>query len=189
MAKLLDRVIIIDLESTCWNDQHGNYNRPDGQQSEIIEIGVCELDVPGRQIVSSESILVCPVRSTVSEFCTQLTTLTQEQVEAGISLHDACKKLRKHYRTDRRIWASWGDYDRVQFERTCKTNEIKYPFGRTHLNIKTLFALHHALKSEIGMDQALDFLKIKLEGTHHRGVDDAKNIAKLLLTLLPKKGN
>jgi len=92
----------------------------------------------------------------------------------------------KNYRTDRRVWASWGDYDRVQFERACKSKGLKYPFGRTHLNVKTLFALHHALKSEPGMDRALDLLKLELEGTHHRGIDDAKNIAKLLLTLLPE---
>lgn len=34
------------------------------------------------------------------------------------------------------------------------------------------------------MSEALQILNIPLEGTHHRGVDDAKNIAKILRTLI-----
>ncbi|MEK3793401.1 hypothetical protein MKX42_16845 [Paenibacillus sp. FSL R7-0204] len=29
------------------------------------------------------------------------------------------------------------------------------------------------------MERALTMLKLPLEGTHHRGIDDAKNIAKI----------
>jgi inhibitor of KinA sporulation pathway (predicted exonuclease) len=31
------------------------------------------------------------------------------------------------------------------------------------------------------MEKALNKLNIPLEGTHHRGIDDAKNIAKIFL--------
>jgi 3'-5' exoribonuclease 1 len=36
------------------------------------------------------------------------------------------------------------------------------------------------LSSTHGMARALNLANIELEGTHHRGIDDAKNIAKLL---------
>jgi 3'-5' exoribonuclease 1 len=36
------------------------------------------------------------------------------------------------------------------------------------------------------MAQAMKIAKIELEGIHHRGIDDAKNIAKLALKILPK---
>lgn len=40
------------------------------------------------------------------------------------------------------------------------------------------------------MKGALDILNIGLEGTHHRGIDDAKNIAKILYwCLINKKEN
>ena len=39
-------------------------------------------------------------------------------------------------------------------------------------------------EKEVGM--ALDKLGLPLEGTHHRGVDDAWNIAKILVTGLIK---
>ena len=33
----------------------------------------------------------------------------------------------------------------------------------------------------MGMKNALEFDKLKLDGTHHRGIDDAKNIAKIFI--------
>jgi inhibitor of KinA sporulation pathway (predicted exonuclease) len=37
------------------------------------------------------------------------------------------------------------------------------------------------------MKQALQLAKIELEGTHHRGIDDARNIAKLMPYILGRK--
>ncbi|HEY9604201.1 MAG TPA: 3'-5' exonuclease [Allocoleopsis sp.] len=179
MAKKLDQILVIDIESTCWQDAP-----PPGQESEIIEIGICLFDVASAQRLEKDSILVKPDRSQVSDFCTQLTTLTQEQVDRGISFAAACSILKKQYLSKERVWASYGDYDRRQFERQCASFQISYPFGTTHLNVKSLFAIIHALPHEVGMDRALELLNLPLEGTHHRGGDDAWNIASILSKLL-----
>ena len=179
MARKLDQILVVDVESTCWDG-----TPPDGEETEIIEIGICALDVESGRRVGRESILVRPVRSTVSAFCTGLTTLTQEQVDSGIPFQDACARLRYEYQSRERLWASWGDYDRRQFERQCQAFDIAYPFGQGHLNVKTLFAVVHALPHELGMDAALQRLGFPLEGTHHRADDDAWNIAAILSSLL-----
>ena len=36
----------------------------------------------------------------------------------------------------------------------------------------------------MGMDNLLNKLGLKLEGRHHRGVDDAYNVAKILIDIL-----
>ena len=59
-----------------------------------------------------------------------------------------------------------------------------YPFGPSHINVKTLFALKQKLPHELGMDEALQKLGIPLEGVHHRGKDDANNIAKIVREIL-----
>ena len=179
MSKYMDQIIVVDVESTCWEGAP-----PAGQESEIIEIGVCPLDVASGQRLSRRSILVRPERSTVSDFCTRLTTLTQEQVEGGISFAAACELLKREYATRERVWASFGDYDRRQFERLCRSRGIGYPFGTRHINVKALFAVVQALPHEVGMEGALYQLNLPLEGTHHRGDDDAWNIALILSTLL-----
>lgn len=152
----------------------------------MIEIGVCLLDLKTLQRSRKESILVRPERSAVSEFCTRLTTLTQEQVNAGVAFETACAYLSREYSARDRTWASYGDYDRVTLLRQCETRNINYPFNRTHLNVKNLLALSYNLPREIGLDRALAMLSLPLEGTHHRGHDDAWNIAAILAILLAR---
>jgi inhibitor of KinA sporulation pathway (predicted exonuclease) len=179
LARRLDRILVIDVEATCWEGAP-----PEGQENEIIEIGICTVDVASTERLVRRSILVRPERSTVSEFCTQLTTLTQEQVEQGIAFAEACALLKSEYLTKERLWASWGDYDRRQFEKQCRATNTDYPFGPGHLNVKTLFAIVNSLPREVGMPEALKRLSLEHEGTHHRADDDAWNIAEILSKLL-----
>ncbi|MHA2281547.1 MAG: exonuclease domain-containing protein [Promethearchaeota archaeon] len=182
MAKKIDKLLVIDIEATCWEEEP-----PDHQKSEIIEIGVTVVSLPQLQCETSDGLLVNTHGSRVSEFCTLLTTLTQDLVDQGMPFHAACIKLQNEYKSKERAWASWGDYDRRQFERQCSRREFsaaKYPFSTTHLNLKNLFALELGLSREVGMDKALEILGIELTGTHHRAVDDAQNIARIACELL-----
>lgn len=179
MAGKLDRIIVIDLEATCWDG-----DPPPGQHSEIIEIGVCVLDVQSGERVEKRSILVQPEHSEVSEFCTALTSLTPGQVRGGVSFERACRILERKYRSHDRVWASYGSYDRRQFERQCAERGIRYPFNATHINVKSLLALMHGLPREVGLRRALTMLDLPLDGRHHRGVDDAWNTAQILAQLL-----
>lgn len=179
MKRDLRNILVIDLEATCWDGPV-----PDGQVNEIIEVGVGLLDIKTGELVANEGLLVRPTESEVSSFCTELTTITPEMVADAPELVDVCARLRKEFHSRERIFASWGNYDRSQVERETARKGIGYPFGPNHLNVKTLFALRHRLGHEVGMAQALAMLGLELEGTHHRGVDDAANIARILHTLL-----
>lgn len=180
MAKKLDKILIVDVEATCWQGKI-----PHGMENEIIEIGICLLDVNSGEISDSRGILVKPEKSVVSPFCTELTTITPEIVnQEGISFKDACNILRNEYQSQSRAWASFGAYDYNQFQRQCLSTGFPFPFGPSHINVKTLFALKKKLVHEQGMAGALAILDIPLEGTHHRGIDDAKNIAKILNYIL-----
>ena len=179
MARSLDTVLVVDLESTCWEG-----SPPSDQTSEIIEIGLCTVDLGTLTRCEKRSILVKPVQSEISDFCTELTTLTPDMFDDAGTLADAVKILKKEYRSKDRLWASWGDYDRRQFERVCKDLKVGYPFGPSHLNVKSLFASAIGIGHELGLDGAYEHLGLKLEGTHHRGDDDAWNIAQILCRLL-----
>lgn len=179
MAKIYDAVLVIDIESTCWQGPP-----PHGQLSEIIEIGICSVSLKTLERADKRAILIKPVHSRVSEFCTRLTSITTEDLANAGTLADAVSILKKHYRSLDRLWVSWGDYDRRQFERVCKELTVPYPFGKTHLNLKSLFAAIHGHDKEMGLDEALEFLGIPLEGRHHRGVDDAWNIAQIFVHVM-----
>ncbi|MGW2181037.1 exonuclease domain-containing protein [Streptomyces sp. NPDC001732] len=189
-----DLLNVIDIEATCWDGQP-----PPGAVSEIIEIGLTVVDlraaaaaaparrgpgkpgIPGR--IARHRILVRPVRSTVSDFCTELTGLTQAEVDTGVSFAEACRLLASEHRAGTRPWASWGDYDRNQFTRQCRATGTPYPFGRRHTNAKIPFTAAHGLRKRPGMARALEIAGLPLEGRHHSGADDAWNIAALILDL------
>jgi inhibitor of KinA sporulation pathway (predicted exonuclease) len=179
VRQLLDAILVVDVEATCWNG-----SPPEGQTSDIIEIGCCLLDTRALTPSDPFSYLVRPERSAVRPFCTELTTLTAEQVQSGIPFAEACAQLVTEFASDRRVWASWGNYDREQFARQCADLGVPYPFGKTHLNVKTLFSLFGGHPREYGMARALQIAGLPLTGAHHRGADDAWNIARLLVTIL-----
>ncbi|GAA3312867.1 3'-5' exonuclease [Nonomuraea dietziae] len=142
------------------------------------------VDLHTRERVSRHRVLVRPARSTVSAFCTELTGLTQEEVEKGLTFTEACRLLAAEHAAGRRPWASWGDYDRHQFTRQCQATGAPYPFGRRHTNVKAVFTEAYELRKRPGMAQALQVAGLPLEGRHHRGEDDAWNIAALTLHLV-----
>lgn len=102
---------------------------------------------------------------------------------------DACHILEKEFKARQRVWASYGDYDRQQFEKQCRDWAVPYPFSASHLNIKTLFTLIRGLRHDVGMAQAMEQLQLSLEGRHHRGDDDAWNVALMLHLLLTERQN
>lgn len=172
--KTTDKIIVIDLEATCWNGKI-----PAGEVSEIIEIGVAILDANTGEITDNRAILIKPTKSKVSEFCTELTTITQKLLDdEGISFDEACKFLARNYQ--QYTWASYGAYDIKMMQNQCKMRQVEYPLSADHINVKELFCEQKGLKKKVGMNGALGILDIPLEGTHHRGVDDANNIAKIL---------
>lgn len=174
-AELLN---IIDIEATCWDAQP-----PPGQVSEIIEIGLCVLNLRTLERVQRRSIKVRPERSEISAFCTELTGLTAADVQGGLTFAGACAVLRRDHHADSRLWASWGDYDRNQFRRQCAATGVPYPFSARHSNAKQLYAAAHQLP-RLGMAQALAHAGLPLEGRHHCGEDDAWNIAALVAGLV-----
>ena len=170
---------VVDVEATCWDTRP-----PEGQLNEIIEIGLTVIDLDVADRVAKHRILVRPERSTVSEFCTELTGLTQAEVDGGVSFADACRTLATEHSAGKHGWASWGDYDRKQFGRQCAATTVEYPFGQRHINAKAVFAMALGLPRPVGMAQALKIAELPLEGRHHRGDDDAWNIAALVLLLM-----
>ena len=179
MAKKLDKVLVIDLEATCWEG-----DPPPGQVSEIIEIGLCVLDIVTGERSAVRAIMVKPQQSALSDYCIELTTITPEMLADGLGLADACTLLEEEYQAGQCTWASYGDYDRVQFHKQCDEQDIPYPFGRTHINVKNLLALQFGLKHEVRLQQGMRLLDMPFEGTLHRGVDDAWNIAAVLSRVL-----
>ena len=205
MGKSLSQLVVVDVEATCW-DKNGP-PKPKNEESEIIEIGLCFLDLHSFERRQKTSILIKPVRSTVSPFCTQLTTITQEMLDReGVTYEKAIERVNNEFHPGDLPWASWGAYDREMFETEARrrlqpgTEELTerrkaepyrgmphtlYPWSRMHTNMKHQMSLMLGrTNGEFGMAQACQQAGLRLEGTHHRGSDDSWNIAGIIAWLL-----
>lgn len=183
--------LVIDFEATCW-DQKENRPRSD---MEIIEIGAVLLRdefmgpkyVHLNDDVPSFSTFVHPTKHPkLSKFCKDLTSITQEDVDSANYFPEALGSFLldvKSYLGAEPInnikWGSWGMYDHNQLLSDCKVHKVRYPFGK-HWNIKTAYSKSRGVQKGFGLAKALRQLDLEFEGTHHRGVDDAVMISKIV---------
>ena len=72
------KVVIVDLEATCLRERKPDFI------SEIIEIGAVKID--DDKIIEEMSLFVKPtINPILSDFCTELTSISQEDVDGGLS--------------------------------------------------------------------------------------------------------
>ena len=78
--------------------------------------------------------------------------------------------------------AIWVLYEYKQYAKDCALHDCINPFAHDHFNLKNLFTVRNRNlgNKELGMKAALNVTSTPMDGTHHRGIDDARNITKLL---------
>lgn len=172
-----DKIIVVDLETTCTNEHAEQF------QNEIIEIGMCIVDLKKLIAEKNISLFVKPQRSEVNDFCTRLTGITPEDVKDGLTLTEAADMLISEFKTNEYVWASWGDFDRLIVNRECKQYKARFPFNRQHLNLKALFGVFYDIDELVGLDRAAKIVNQPFLGEQHRGVDDARTAAQLLINM------
>ncbi|BAZ52749.1 exonuclease RNase T and DNA polymerase III [Nostoc sp. NIES-4103] len=176
--------LIIDLEATCCN----NGSIP-SHEMEIIEIGAVMLNRATWEIDSEFQQFIQPVRHPqLTSFCTELTSIRQQDINQAPLFPEAISAFRKWIELfPNHIFCSWGNYDKKQFLQDCQFHNLPYPFTQEHINIKKEFSEYIGVSKGFGMAKALEFLGIELKGTHHRGIDDARNIAAIYKYIKTKK--
>ncbi|MBI1310382.1 exonuclease [bacterium] len=171
------RCLVIDLEATCSDD--GAVPR---DEMEIIEIGAVIADRPNWAPLAEFQTFVRPVRHPeLTPFCRELTGIEQCDVDAALQFPAALASL-----TDwlaewpDAVFCSWGGYDLRQFRRDCQLHNVTCSFAEPHINLKEEYAARFQLKRGRGLQWVLDDRGIPFDGRPHRGIDDARNIVRLL---------
>lgn len=172
--------IVFDLEATCWDEQNV------AESQETIEIGAIRLDDAFLPIGEFDRFIRPTMNPTLSAFCTTLTHIEQSDVARADTFPVVFQQFVDWIGPESYRITSWGDYDLGQFRQDCNRHAMKLPkrFTKTHLNLKELFATQRKTRP-CGMKQALEMLHMPLIGTHHRAIDDARNISKIAKIILP----
>ena len=169
-------LIVVDLEATC--DNAGAVPR---HEMETIEIGAVALDAGSMDPVDEFQSFIKPVRHPyLTDFCKQLTSIQEAEVDAAERFPQVAGRLSQWLDGfPKPVFCSWGDYDRKQLQQDCRFHDIANPMPADHFNLKRLFSEQLGTQKRFGMGGALRKMGFPLVGTHHRGIDDARNIARL----------
>jgi len=167
--------IIFDLEATCWTDSKG-------RQNETIEIGAVLINKKKEIVKEFEKFIKPKVNPELSDFCKELTSISQENVDNADSFDVVIEEFKNWINIDEKyILCSWGKYDKKQFTVDSELHNLPVKWLKHHISIKHQYYKFKKLKRPVGMMQALRFENLSLDGIHHRGIDDARNIAKIFL--------
>lgn len=185
-GKPVDFYLVLDFEATC-------DNAVKIKPQEIIEFPVLKVNA---RTMKTESIFHTYVEPTahpnLTPFCTELTGITQDMVSGQPKLVEVLQDFHKWMSTNGLLdpnvnscFVTCGDWDlKTMLPSQCKHFKIPIPdYFRKWVNIKRVFQAVTGLKAT-GMPGMLDALRLELEGRHHSGIDDSKNIAKILVKLL-----
>jgi inhibitor of KinA sporulation pathway (predicted exonuclease) len=119
---------IVDFEATCCDRQ-----TIPREEMEIIEIGAVAVNAATGDVLSGFGTFIRPVRNPIlTSFCTSLTTITQEEVDAAPGFPDALAAFAAwlgKFDTPGPgpVFCSWGDYDRKQLAKDCDFHRLRSP--------------------------------------------------------------
>jgi len=192
-ASMPDYFLVLDFEATCLE---GRRITP----QEIIEFPTVMVEArTGRTVGVFHHYVRPQVHPVLSPFCTGLTGIAQETVEAGVELAEAMK-LHWQWLLDhglnpadpvgapgkRFVYVTCGDWD-LKTALPAELTRIgvqQAPLSmRRWVNVKKGFAATYNTKAR-GMAGMLRTLGLELEGRHHSGIDDCHNIARILVHMI-----
>ena len=172
-----DRLLVVDLELTCWSGEP-----PVGMSPEIIEIGIVEIDTAALEIARSARYLVRPYRSEVSDFCADFTGLTAVELRSARPFKEVSNTIRKAFGTQSKTWFGWGA-DNEAVARECEANGAQNPFSSSYVNFGHLWSLMTGVDHRIALEDAMKMVGSDPVGRLHSALADATNTARLWIEL------
>lgn len=196
-APPLRHFIVLDFEATC--------DKPKSPSpQEIIEFPSVLLDARGMDIEAEFESFVRPTHHPkLTPFCTELTGIEQGQVDAAGTFPEVFEAhqawLKSHSlpvsppagESLAHAFITCGDWD-LQTMLPAQLAATEPPIGfvphvyRKWINIKRPFAAWNGGPVKNGMLGMLKALNLELEGRHHSGIDDCRNIARIARALVAR---
>lgn len=178
------KLLVLDFEATCDSEK---FSPP-----EIIEFPVVVFDTATLRIEEEFHQYVRPtVNPRLTPFCTQLTGIQQEWVDKSSTFPEVMTEFDRWLRSKAFFKGSFafvtcGDWDlEKMLSSQCKRDKVERPeYTRSWVNIKKVFQRFYNRTNLLGMAGMLNSLEMKLEGRHHSGIDDCRNIARIASRLI-----
>jgi inhibitor of KinA sporulation pathway (predicted exonuclease) len=166
------RSIYIDVEQSCWTGPP-----PPGMRQEIIEIGMVEMDLQTLEITSEKSHFVRPRRWEISDRCTELTGITEDDIKSARSFPEVIASLTQEFSPAKALCCTWGN-DAGLIAASCQAHGLRTPL-RYLLDLAHLFQGLFLLTQTASLRSAVEMLCLKFDGVPHGALVDARNTAQI----------
>jgi len=172
--------IIYDLEATCWQ------GRPPSLVQEIIEIGAVLINNYGEVEGTFNSFIRPKIHPQLSAFCQELTTIRQSDIDRARYFPDVIEDFQDWAEIfdEDYILCSWGGFDKTMLIQDCQLHDMDYDWVEPHINLKEQYREIKRLRQSKGLKSAVNAEGFEFTGTHHRGIDDAENLARIFAKYL-----
>ncbi|EEB15175.1 3' histone mRNA exonuclease, putative [Pediculus humanus corporis] len=179
--------VVIDFEATCDNKKI--------DRQEIIEFPAVLVNSKKQKIEDCFRMYCKPrINPKLSQYCMELTGITQEQVDNAETFDKVLSHynnwLKKHNlgtKNKRYAVVTDGNWDMSKFlVSQCHYSNVPIPkWGKTWVNLKKTFKnFYQKGENRICLKTMLEMLNMEFIGRPHCGLDDAKNIARILLKMI-----
>ncbi|KAI0788565.1 exonuclease RNase T and DNA polymerase III [Abortiporus biennis] len=188
----LKYLLILDFEATCGDAVSHN---------EIIEFPTLIYNIQEDKVEATFHEYVRPVdHPTLTPFCTELTGITQA-IDKADTFPDVWKRFQEFMKSnglldnpESHIFLACGKWDLetmlpnqlrlIQDEHGLDASgKLVAPYNN-YINVKEAFRRHLNYRHQLGMALMLKKLKLELEGRQHSGIDDCRNILRIVQALL-----
>ncbi|KAG5498930.1 hypothetical protein GH5_03621 [Leishmania sp. Ghana 2012 LV757] len=179
-------LLVLDFEATCEEHPPPNY------LYEIIEFPVVVVDVRLQRVVAEFHRFVRPrYKRELSPFCKKLTGMRQEDVDTAAPLEEVVLQFERWFSHTlpphaRCVFATDGPTDLREFmyyHSVCRQGIRFPPLFYQFIDVKQTFARFFGC-SQGKIKAMLEVLHMPFEGRLHSGLDDARNIASIVVGLL-----
>lgn len=183
-----DYICVVDFEATCEEDNPSDFLH------EIIEFPMVLINTHTLEIVDSFQEYVKPeVNPQLSDFCVNLTGITQKMVEEAEPFPAVLQRV-VAWLQERELGTKYkyailtdGAWDMSKFLNIqCRISRIRYPqFAKKWINIRKSYGNFYKVpRTQTKLSTMLEKLGLKYEGRPHSGLDDSRNIARIALRML-----
>eukprot|EP00128_Syssomonas_multiformis_P002564 Colp12_sorted_trinity150504_noHs@2044 len=179
-----DYFLVMDFEATCQENNSTFLH-------EIIEFPVIMVNTRTLEIEDTFHYYCRPVRNPkLSEFCKSLTGISQETTDAALPFPEVMKFFKKWIddkcvsRKKSFAFITDGPWDIGNFLRIqCEISQIEVPeYCKNWVDMRYAYAGFYGQRGNIS--RMLEWLNMKFEGHEHSGIDDTKNITRIVIKMV-----
>lgn len=183
------RVLLMDLEFTCWEDSLRTDWADPARPREIIEVGLAVYRVDTQAVTATFKAFARPrLNPVLSDYCVRLLHIPQHEIDAAPEVPGVFDDVTRWLRAvsaDGLLTCAWGPLDRSGIAENARRHGVADPFAtHPHLDLCTVMTALQQRTTPISRDELRTLAQLPPNPGRHRALDDALDLTHFLALFL-----